>query len=164
MCSVFTNTQKYWARESMVSEILQRAEWVLRPERMGWDQIAKGMDAGLRKLWFNKLLEVMGKLYTRKGILSQSSSLESLSLEHCKLWQWNSRVTSASPKDECSIAVMKQLTKKQVEGKVYLPYTSTSQLIIKGSQDRNLSRVGTWRQELILRPWRVAAYFKACFT
>lgn len=45
----------------------------------------KGMDAELRELWFNKLLGVMGKRYTREGILTQSSGLESLSLEHCKL-------------------------------------------------------------------------------
>lgn len=85
MCSVFTNVQKHWAQENMVLEILERTEWELRPERMRQDQIGKGMDAGLRELWFNKLLGVMGKLYARKGILTQSSGLESLSLEHCKL-------------------------------------------------------------------------------
>ena len=51
------------------------------------------------------------------------------------------------------------MTKKQVgEERVYSAYTSTSLFITKGSQDRNLHRAGTWRQELIQRPWRNAAY------
>jgi hypothetical protein len=37
-------------------------------------------------------------------------------------------------------------------------YASTSQFIIKGSQDRNSSRAGTWRQEPRVRPWRDVAY------
>lgn len=36
--------------------------------------------------------------------------------------------------------------------------TSRSQSIIGGSQDRNSSRVGTWRHELMQRPWMGAAY------
>jgi hypothetical protein len=40
---------------------------------------------------------------------------------------------------------------------VYLAYSSTSQFIIEGSQDRNSSRAGTWRQELMQRPWRSTA-------
>jgi hypothetical protein len=32
---------------------------------------------------------------------------------------------------------------------------STSQFIIQGSQDRNSNRAGSWRQELMRRPWRV---------
>jgi hypothetical protein len=48
-----------------------------------------------------------------------------------------------------TIAVMKHHDQNQVgEEKVYSIYTSTSQLIIKGSQNRNSSRAGTWRQEL----------------
>jgi hypothetical protein len=37
-------------------------------------------------------------------------------------------------------------------------YTFISLVIIKGYQDRNSNRAGTWRQELIQRPWRGAAY------
>jgi hypothetical protein len=33
--------------------------------------------------------------------------------------------------------------------------------LIKGSQDRNSSRAGTWRQELMQTPWRGAAYWLA---
>ena len=44
------------------------------------------------------------------------------------------------------------------EEKVYLAYASTPQFIIEGSQGRNSSRAGTWRQELMQRPWRGAAY------
>jgi hypothetical protein len=51
------------------------------------------------------------------------------------------------------------MTKKQVgEEVVYLAYTSTSLFIIKGSQDRNSNRTGTWRQELMQKPSRGAAY------
>jgi hypothetical protein len=35
---------------------------------------------------------------------------------------------------------------------------STSQFIIKGSQDGNSGRAGTWRQEPMQRPWRNIAY------
>jgi hypothetical protein len=34
-------------------------------------------------------------------------------------------------------------------------------LIIKGRQDRILNREGAWRQELMQRPWRGAAYWLA---
>jgi hypothetical protein len=54
------------------------------------------------------------------------------------------------------------MTKKQVEEeRIYLSYTSTSLFIIKGSQDRNSNKAGTWRQELMQRPWRGAAYWFA---
>ena len=52
------------------------------------------------------------------------------------------------------------MTKKQVgEERVYSAYTSTLLFITKGSQDWNSHRVGTWRQELMQRPWRNAAYW-----
>ena len=42
------------------------------------------------------------------------------------------------------------MTKKQTGAeRVYLVYTSTSLFIIKGGQDRNFIRAGTWRQELM---------------
>jgi hypothetical protein len=54
------------------------------------------------------------------------------------------------------------MTKKQVgEERVYSAYTSTLLFIIRGSQDWNSSRTGTWRQELMQRPWRDAAYWLA---
>jgi hypothetical protein len=47
------------------------------------------------------------------------------------------------------------MTKMQVgEERVYSAYTSTLMFITKGSQDWNSSRTGTWRQELMQRPWR----------
>jgi hypothetical protein len=33
--------------------------------------------------------------------------------------------------------------------------------VIKQSQDRNLNRAGTWRQELMQRAWRGAAFWLA---
>jgi hypothetical protein len=48
------------------------------------------------------------------------------------------------------------MTKKKFEEeKVYLAYTSTSLLIIKRTEDRDTNGAGTWRQELMRRPWRV---------
>jgi hypothetical protein len=47
------------------------------------------------------------------------------------------------------------------EERVYLAHTSMLLFIIKGSQDRDSSRAGTWRQELMQRPWRGAAYWLA---
>ena len=54
------------------------------------------------------------------------------------------------------------MTKRQVgEERVYSAFTSTLVFITKGSQDINSHRVGTWRQELMHRPWRGAAYWLA---
>jgi hypothetical protein len=54
------------------------------------------------------------------------------------------------------------ITKKQLGvERVYLAYTSTSHSITEGSKDRNSNRAGSWRQELMQRPWRGAAYFLA---
>ena len=59
------------------------------------------------------------------------------------------------------------VTKMQVgEERVYLAYTSVLLFIIKGSQGKDSNRAGTWRQELMQRPWRSAAHglaFSACF-
>ena len=54
------------------------------------------------------------------------------------------------------------MTKKQVgEERVYSAYTSMLLFITKGSQDRNSHRAGTWRQELMQRSWKGAAYWFA---
>jgi hypothetical protein len=54
-----------------------------------------------------------------------------------------------------TIAMIKYHDQKQVgEERVYLAYTS----IAEGIQGRNLNRTGIWRQELMKRPWRDAAY------
>ena len=51
-----------------------------------------------------------------------------------------------------SVAVMKYHGQQQLwEEKVYFTLAFT----IKSSQDRNSSRAGIWRQELMQRPWRV---------
>ena len=52
------------------------------------------------------------------------------------------------------------MAKKPVaEERVCSAYASTLLFIIKGSQDRNSNRAETWRQELMQRPWRGAAYW-----
>jgi hypothetical protein len=54
------------------------------------------------------------------------------------------------------------MTKKQVgEERIYSAYTSTLLFITKGSQDRITHRAGTWRQELMQRPWRDVPYWLA---
>ena len=40
-----------------------------------------------------------------------------------------------------------------------LGYASRSVFIIEGNQDRNSNRKGTWRQDLMQRPRRSAAYW-----
>ena len=49
--------------------------------------------------------------------------------------------------------------KQDGEDRVYSAFISTSQSTMKGSQDRNSNRAGPWRQELMQRPWRGAAYW-----
>jgi hypothetical protein len=54
------------------------------------------------------------------------------------------------------------MTKKEVgEERVYSVYTSTLLFITKESQGRNSYRAGTWRQELMQRPWRDVLYWLA---
>jgi hypothetical protein len=54
------------------------------------------------------------------------------------------------------------MTKNQSgEERIYSAYTSTLLFITKVSQDRNSYRAGSWRQELLQRPWRDAAYWLA---
>jgi hypothetical protein len=54
--------------------------------------------------------------------------------------------------------VTKHHDKKQVgEERVCLAYTSILLFIIEGSWDRNSNRAGTWRPELMQRPWSSAA-------
>jgi hypothetical protein len=40
-------------------------------------------------------------------------------------------------------------------------YMSTLLFIFEGSHDRNSNKAGTWRQELMQKPWRAAAYWLA---
>ena len=57
------------------------------------------------------------------------------------------------------IAGMKHHDQKQDgEEMIYLAYASTLQFIIKGYQGRNSNKAKTWRQKLMQKPWRRAAY------
>jgi hypothetical protein len=57
---------------------------------------------------------------------------------------------------------MKTMTKKQVGEKgIYLANASTLLFIIEGSQGRNSNMAESWRQELMQKPWRGAAYWLA---
>ena len=59
-----------------------------------------------------------------------------------------------------SIAAIKYYGQKQLgEERIYLIYISISLFNIGGSQDRNAHRAGSWRQELMQRPWRGAVYW-----
>jgi hypothetical protein len=58
-----------------------------------------------------------------------------------------------------SIAVIKTMTKGNLGREVYFFLQLKS--FIEGSWDRNSSRTGTWRQELMQRPRRSAAYWLA---
>jgi hypothetical protein len=54
---------------------------------------------------------------------------------------------------------MKHCEQKQIgEERVYVAYSSSSLFFNEGSQNRNSSRAGTWRQELMQKPWRGAVY------
>jgi hypothetical protein len=54
------------------------------------------------------------------------------------------------------------MTKKQVgEERVYSVYTSMLLFITKRSQDRHSHMAGTWRQELMQKLWKSAAYWIA---
>jgi hypothetical protein len=60
------------------------------------------------------------------------------------------------------ISAQNIMTKKQVGEKgVYSAYISKLLFITKGSQNRNSYRARTWRQDLMQRPWRIAAYWLA---
>jgi hypothetical protein len=51
------------------------------------------------------------------------------------------------------VAVIKHHDQKQLgEGEIYLAYASTSLFITEGKQNRNTSRAGTWREELMQGP------------
>jgi hypothetical protein len=59
-----------------------------------------------------------------------------------------------------TIAVMKHHDQKQIgEERVYVAYASISLFITKGSQDWSSSRAGNWKQELMQRSCRDAAYW-----
>ena len=62
-----------------------------------------------------------------------------------------------------SIAVMKHHVQKQLgEERVYVPHSSfIQQFVTKSNEGRNWSWTGTWRQELMWRPQRSAAYWLA---
>jgi hypothetical protein len=54
------------------------------------------------------------------------------------------------------------MTKMHIgDEKVYLTHTSTPLSFIKRSQDKDSNRAGTWRQELMKKPWRGAPYWLA---
>jgi hypothetical protein len=56
------------------------------------------------------------------------------------------------------MTVMKLHSQKKLEEeRMYLAYISILLFITEGNQDRNSNRAGTWRQELMQRPWRDAA-------
>lgn len=55
--------------------------------------------------------------------------------------------------------MMKLSDPKQVEAeRVYLAYTSASLSITEENQDRNSIQAGTWRKELMQRPWKNAPH------
>ena len=48
------------------------------------------------------------------------------------------------------------MTERQVgKARIYLAYNPTSLFIMEEIQERNSNRAGSWRQELMQRPWRV---------
>jgi hypothetical protein len=53
---------------------------------------------------------------------------------------------------------MKHHDQKFIEDRVYLSYTLTVQFITKGSQGMDSNKEGTWRQELMQKLWKEAAY------
>lgn len=61
-------------------------------------------------------------------------------------------------------AMTKHHDQKHVrEERFYFAYNSRYQCITKGSQDKNLNRLGTVRQELMQKPWRSTTYWSALY-
>jgi hypothetical protein len=61
-----------------------------------------------------------------------------------------------------TIAVIKYQHQKQVkEKRVCLAYDVTPLFTVEGSQDRNPHGAGAWRQEMMQRPQKFAAYWLA---
>ena len=72
------------------------------------------------------------------------------------------RKNQGSPIPLVCIAVIKPYDQKQLEDKkFYFAYSSISQFIIKGRQDRHSDKARTWWQELMQRLWRGAACWLA---
>jgi len=56
------------------------------------------------------------------------------------------------------IAAMKHHDQSKLGRKGFVPLQFIQHCVTEGSQDRNSNRAGTWRQELMQRLWRGAAY------
>jgi hypothetical protein len=69
-----------------------------------------------------------------------------------------SRLVTLGPAYDVSLAIVCQPQKPPGEERVCFLYSSIALFITEGSQCRNSHRAGTWRQELMQRPCRGAAY------
>jgi hypothetical protein len=70
--------------------------------------------------------------------------------------------TSASFLVRVPTAVTKHRDQKQLgKERAYFTHSSIEQFLIKSSEGRNSSRAGSWRQELMQRPWKGATYWIA---
>jgi hypothetical protein len=84
---------------------------------------------------------------------------------HSNTHHWANKENVVGPLELSSNTLLQEtkcLARMQLEEeRVYSPYTSIALFIIEESRDRNSNKAGTWRQELIQRPRRDAAYWLA---
>lgn len=77
-------------------------------------------------------------------------------------------IQSDSPIEEYDLRIFTAMTKRHDqkhvrEERFCFAYNSRQQCITKGSHDKNSGRLGTFRQELMQKPWKSTTYWFALY-
>ena len=117
------------------------------------------MSMGFRKAYLPNPLHLALQI---KESISTNGDLRWSCLDSCYFGEKHRNCESLGVFVRVTLGVMKTMTKKQVGEKgFYLAHASTLLFIIEGSQGRNSNMAESWRQELMQKPWRGAAYWLA---